>query len=138
MNLHLVIFLTLLSMSAQAATWSCRNNDLEITCNDGKCEAAGCDCDDGNGFTPMQVSVADSGAMSICAYSGCWEGSGNVTITDDFFVILGEDLVFSTAPDSEGSGQSIALAIDRNDSIGILKAGSFAHPVTCEVSRETE
>ena len=47
--------------------WNCRNTDFGIVCFDtGKCEVA-------DSFTPMDITVSPD-ELSICAYSGCWEG----------------------------------------------------------------
>lgn len=68
---------------APTKTWQC-SNDLEVRCGDGKCEAAG----DGE-FTPMSVTVSDSGAMSVCTYTGCWEGTGELVRSAEFLVLIG-------------------------------------------------
>ena len=115
---------TALPATAPTARWACRN-DLEISCKAGKCEA-------GESFTPMDVRVDDAGAMSVCAYSGCWEGTGTVVTSEHFVVLTGHDLTFSTAPDSEDSKEDIVIAIDRDDNVAILKAGAFAHPLLCK------
>ena len=80
----------------------------------------------------MDVSVDDAGSMSVCAYSGCWEGTGTVTRSERFVVLTGHDLPFSTAPEGSDSGQDIVIAIDKEDNVAILKAGSYAHPLRCE------
>ncbi len=126
MKLCIILILSIFGVaSAQTESWQCRN-DMEITCDGGKCEAKTSD-----GFTPMSVSFSDSGEMSVCAYTGCWEGMGKVIKNANFLMISGENLVFSTAADST---QNIAITLDRNDNIGTLKAGSFAHPLICKKS----
>ncbi len=105
--------------------WHCRN-DLEIRCATGACEVRS-----ESGFTPMDVHVDDSGAMSVCAYSGCWEGTGEVLRGKKFLVLVGHDLEFSTSPQAESSRADIVIAIDRADRVATLKAGDFAHPLLC-------
>lgn len=105
--------------------WDCRN-DIEINCGEGACQA-------GDSFTPMDVRVDDAGAMSVCAYTGCWEGTGTVFKSENFVVVTGHDLPFSSAPDASG-GQDIVIALDTSDLVAVLKAGSFAHPLLCEKS----
>lgn len=112
--------------SASAEGWLCRN-DLEIRCGDGSCAAQ-----TGDGFTPMSVSVDTSGALSVCAYSGCWEGTGTVLRSGEFLVVIGRDLAFSTSPDSASAAQDVVIAIDRRDRVATLKVGEFAHPLLCE------
>lgn len=111
--------------ASRSETWKCRN-DLEVRCADGACEA-----ESEGGFTPMDVHVDDSGAMSICAYSGCWAGSGEVLRGERFLVWIGHGLRFSTSREPE-SGADILVAIDREDGVGTLKAGEFAHPLLCD------
>ena len=110
--------------AAPTTSWQCRN-DVEISCDD-----EGCDVEDS--FTAMDVRVDAAGSMSVCAYSGCWEGTGTVAGSEAFVVFTGHNLAFSTAPDSEESKKDIVIAIDRADQVAILKAGAFAHPLLCE------
>ncbi len=112
-----------------AARWSC-TNDLEVSCNDGACEAEA-----GDGFTPMSVDLDGSGALSVCAYSGCWEGAAEVLETAEFLVLVGHALEFSTARGSDSARADIVVAIDRTDGVGTLKAGEFAQPLLCEPAR---
>lgn len=105
--------------------WRCRN-DLEVRCAEGACEA-----ETEGGFTPMAVHADDSGAMSVCAYTGCWEGTGEVYQGKRFLVWVGYDLEFSTSPGPE-SKADIALVIDRADGVATIKAGEFAHPLRCK------
>lgn len=85
----------------------------------------------------MSVDVDDSGGMRVCAYSGCWEGTGEVFRSGRFLVLVGRDLVFSTAPDSPSAREDIALTIDRRDGVGTVKAGAFAQPLLCESAPRT-
>jgi len=71
---------------APIESWQCRN-ELEISCNAERCEAA-------VDFTPMSVTFDDSGWISVCAYSGCSEGSGTVTRGGRFILLTGLDLPF--------------------------------------------
>ena len=116
------------SPGRSSESWQC-SNDLEVRCGEGRCEAEA-----GDGFTPMSVSADDSGAMSVCAYSGCWEGSGEVVQSEEFLVLIGHDLEFSTSRDSESAQENIVIVIDRTDGVATLKAGEFAHPLLCESS----
>ena len=112
------------SSAAPTAQWLCRN-DLEISCDAEHCEAA-------ESFTSMDVRFDDAGSMSVSAYSGCWEGTGTVVQSENFIVLTGHDLPFSTAPDAADSQENIVIAIDKEDHVAILKAGSFAQPMICE------
>ncbi len=109
-------------------SWQCRN-DLEVRCDEEACTA-----EPGDGFTPMSVTVNASGGLSACAYSGCWEGLGRVFRDEPYLVVIGRDLEFSTAPGNESARQDVLVAIDRTDSVAIVKAGEFAHPLRCEPS----
>ena len=123
---RLIFVLTILCVSVFADSWQCRN-DIEIRCAGGECKT-----ETKNGFTPMSVSFDDSGAMNVCAYSGCWEGTGKVFSIADFLTVAGQNLKFSTSPNDSKTGQNISITIDRKDNVAILKAGSFAQPLICE------
>jgi hypothetical protein len=52
---------------AGAQQFACSNRSAEIRCGAGACEVKTAE------FTPMSLSRAGR-TLSICAYSGCWEG----------------------------------------------------------------
>lgn len=52
---------------AQAHDFSCRNEAAEVRCGGGKCEV------ETESFTPMQLTRVGL-VVTLCAYSGCWEG----------------------------------------------------------------
>lgn len=54
------------AVGADAEQWRCRNTDFEVDCSDGKCQLS-------DSFTPMDIYVSAE-HVSICAYTGCWEG----------------------------------------------------------------
>lgn len=108
-----------------AESWQCRNN-LEVRCGEGECAVVA-----GDDFTPMSVHVESTGTMAVCAYSGCWEGLGKVIHSEEFLVLIGVDLKFSTAQEAD-RGQDLVVVIDRADQVATLKAGEFAHPLLCE------
>lgn len=125
MKLSLILILSIFSVAVNAESWQCRN-DMEIRCADGNCEAA-----DEGAFTPMSVSFNDSGKMSVCAYTGCWEGTGKVFNDGAFLMLSGQSLKFSTSS-SVMNRENIAITFDRADNIGMLKVAGFAHPLICE------
>jgi hypothetical protein len=127
MKFRLFLFLSIICSSADAQSWQCRN-DMEIRCTLGKCEVEA-----KSGFTPMSVSFDDSGSMSICAYSGCWEGTGKVFKSGDFIMLAGHNLKSSTSPDN---AEKISISLDRKDNVAVLKAGVFAHPLNCNASEQ--
>lgn len=103
--------------------WQCRNLDAEISCTAGECVTAG-------DHTPMDVHLSDD-EISVCAYTGCWEGQlSGVLHSGQFKTYTGLDLPFSTQPDGEAD---ISVTIDVENSVGtLIVPGLFAHPVTCE------
>ena len=80
------------------ASWSCQNTAAEISCGEGACEVT-----TGDGFTAMSVSASTDAAMSLCAYTGCWEGRAQtMTTTDSRMHWTGTDLRWSHATDEPG------------------------------------
>ena len=125
MTLALILLISFWPGNAQPETWVCRN-DIEI-----RCDSDGCKSEKEGAFTPMSVDFSDSGAMSVCAYTGCWEGTGKVFEIAGFLVLAGTDLSFSTAKDNKSINENILIALDRNDKVALLKAGSFSQPLVC-------
>jgi len=125
MKLSLILILSVFCVTANAESWQCRN-DMEIHCAEGKCETA-----EKDSFTPMSVSFSDNGKMNVCAYSGCWEGTGKVFEDGNFMMLSGQSLKFSTS-NSVMARENIAITFDRSDNIGMLKFADFAHPLICK------
>lgn len=65
----IILLAPLPAAAASTADFSCANRAAEIRCADGRCEILTPD----DGFTPMRLVRAGK-TLSICAYSGCWEG----------------------------------------------------------------
>lgn len=107
---------------AIAVDWSCRNVAVEIACNEDGCEAS----DD---HTPMDVSVSRA-AISVCAYSGCWEGRPSAWMqAGQFQIVTASALPFSTNP---ASVADVSVTVDTGSGVGtILISGVFAHPARC-------
>jgi hypothetical protein len=115
------ISLALLSTEALSSTWVCRNNDMEIQCSSNKCEAS-------DGFTPFDINVSTNGALSICAYSGCWEGKGKMLKSGKHILVSGTKLKWTGTP--PGNADFI-VAVDAGDKVGFIKGEGFAMPTTC-------
>jgi hypothetical protein len=121
MRLLLSITLTLLSAPIFASSWNCSNKDLEIHCSPDKCEVA-------DGFTPMSISLNTDGTLSICAYSGCWEGNGMVMKFGNHVLVSGKHLQWTgTNPGTA----DFMVAVDTSDNVGFIKGEGFAMPTIC-------
>lgn len=105
--------------------YQCKN-DIEVQCNSSGCKSVAKD------FTPMNVNFDSSGKLSVCAYSGCWQGTADVLNTGDFMILTGSNLKFSTTD----SMQDIALTLDLSDSVATIKAGGFSQPLLCETIKQ--
>ncbi|NNE67211.1 MAG: hypothetical protein HKN33_11655 [Pyrinomonadaceae bacterium] len=126
----IVLFLTLflfVNADSKPTSWDC-TNPIEITC-DGKT----CVSSEKDAFTPMRVTIASDGSMEVCAYTGCWQGTGKVLKNESQIVFAGTDLRFSTAPESK---ENILIGIDSRDNVGFVKAGAFSHPLVCKVREQ--
>ncbi len=110
--------------SVGANNWTCRNVDVEIACDADGCEAA-------SAHTPMAVSVSPS-TLSVCAYSGCWEGRTSGWLKSGRFqTFSASDLPFST---DHGDPADVSVTVDTATGIGtILVSGRYAHPARCMV-----
>lgn len=107
--------------------WSCRNIDVEISC-----DGEGCDVATGDDFTPMDLTLDADGGMSLCAYSGCWSGKAIKTSTaGNYFTFIGVDLPWSgTNPDSA----DISATLNMKTMVATVLASDYAHPMTCNTS----
>jgi len=119
------------SKPTPAGNWTCRNESTEISC-DGKT----CTVSLPGDFTPMSLRVDTQGNLSLCAYSGCWEGKASkTTIADDYFTASGTGLKRSgTTGGATDSTGRLSVTIDMNTGTAILLAENYAHPMTCKTS----
>lgn len=109
-----------------APVWNCRNQ-LEVWCS-----ADGCAASEPDAFTPMDITARRSGALSVCAYTGCWEGEADITAIDGRLIWTSDKLQFSTSPDAFQS--SVTLLINQKDGVGFVRVGGLATPVLCQRS----
>lgn len=118
----LVIAILLATPIALGEGWECRNEAVEIFCDAEACSVS-------ETHTPMHVHF-DEHRLSVCAYTGCWEGEASITASaGQFLWAAGDALPFSTLPDSAAD---IALQLDRETQIAtLIVSGSFAHPMRC-------
>ncbi len=113
------------SYSALAVDWNCRNYDMELSCSSEKCEVS----DD---FTPMDVYFDDDGNMSIGVYTGVWEGVGKVLKPDNYIIVIGKKLRFSSSTsDSDDMNADFLIVIDTQDKVALFKGAGYAMPMTC-------
>lgn len=110
------------TQGAVTAGWRCRNNDLEIACDETACEVS-------DSHTAMDVTLGRD-EISICAYSGCWSGRpAAITLSGPFLTYSGVGLPFSTSPEDEAN---ISVTVETSSQVAnILVAGQFANPATC-------
>ncbi|RRN55482.1 hypothetical protein EIM48_10140 [Pseudoxanthomonas sp. SGNA-20] len=111
---------------ARADTWRCFN-DVEVTCLEDGCSAA-----NKGEFTPMDLAFASDGGLSLCAYTGCWDGTGRVLATSPFLVIAARRLPWSDPHGGPDRERDILVAFDPADRIAVVKAGGWAHPLRCQ------
>lgn len=103
--------------------WNCRNQ-IEIWC-----AADGCAATSEAESTPMDIWASVDGAISVCAYSGCWEGSGAFTGAGGRLLWGADSLPFTTSPD--GAKGDVTLLVLAEDGVGFVRAGGLATPVLC-------
>ncbi len=103
--------------------WTCRNQ-VEVWC-----AADGCAATNADEFTPMDITADAGGALSVCAYSGCWSGKAAVARAGGRYLWSGDDFRFSTA--SDGARTDVTLVVIAKDGVGFVRAGGFATPLLC-------
>lgn len=121
-KIFIIIVLLLLPAAVFAAGWTCRNADMEITCSAQKCEQS-------SGFTPLSVDVTDRGAISVCAYSGCWKGKGEILGHGSHLLLSAQKLVWSGI---QRAGSDFMVALDTNSGIAVINGNGFAMPLLCK------
>jgi hypothetical protein len=119
------LMLAVAATPAAAQDFSCRNKAAEISCASEGCEVKT------DGFTPMSLS-RQGRQLSICAYSGCWEGPILVRRSRGSV-----DLLYANVRRNEGSGadgagyDELAIIYDRRSRTAQMRWGSFANSMDC-------
>ena len=111
----------LLTTQASAATWKCSNPDLEIRCLDGSCAVA-------ESFTPLAITLAANQQLSVCAYSGCWQGPSEVQQAGNYTVVVGSELEWLG---HTGPAADFIVVLDSLDQTGFIKGAGFSMPLNC-------
>jgi len=106
--------------------WSCRATH-DIQCSEGDCEIA-----EDQGIVPIDSYFDASGKVSMCVYSGCWEGDGQIQTSKQFHSVRGENLPWSS-PDIDDY-MDVFVSVDVGRGVGVALAGPFAVPMICENS----
>jgi len=106
--------------------WQC-SNQVEVWCSVDKCTARS-----GEDITPMSILVDEDDAISVCAYTGCWEGKIAPIVTPRHLIWTILNTGFSTMQGAEGVGTDVTLLINKDDGIGFVRAGGIATPVLCD------
>ena len=120
-----VLGLALACGAVQAQAWHCRN-EVEVQCGVDGCSAA-----DEGAFTPMDLAFSADGGLSLCAYSGCWEGNGRVLARAPFLVISATQLPWSDPHGGPDRARDVLVAFDPADRVALVKAGGWALPLQC-------
>lgn len=127
----LALGLAALAPPAGAEDWNCRNTDLEISCQSGQCQSS-------ESFTPLDVSVHDDGSLTVCAYSGCWDGVGEIGESNEYLMVTASELVAAPnglEPSEEGEEQDrprVMIGIDTRDGVSVFNGFGYAMPMMCE------
>jgi hypothetical protein len=104
-------------------SWNCRNQ-IEVWC-----AADGCAATPPGESTPMDIWARADGDLSVCAYSGCWEGIATVSAAAGRLLWIGDNLPFVSA--IEGAAGDVTLLVMAKDGVGFVRAGGIATPVLC-------
>lgn len=126
----LIIAATVIACGQSSTAWTCRATH-DVQCSEGQCEVG-----NDQGIVPIVVSFDTQGNLSMCAYSGCWEGTGHVLASAPFFTIVGENLPWSF-PDSTDVAD-VSVTLDLSDGVAVAKGKSFAIPMICESIADSE
>lgn len=105
--------------------WHCRNQ-VEVWCMIDGCAAAPPD-----EFTPMDIRAGADGALSVCAYTGCWEAASRPLRAAGRILWAADDVAFSSDADGAMTADVTLLVVER-DGVGFVRVGGLATPLLCE------
>lgn len=105
--------------------WRCRNQ-VEVWCT-----ADGCAAAPPGEFTPLDIRVATPRGLSVCAYTGCWEGRVRARKIAGRYLWAGDGLPFSTASDGAMTAD-VTVLLFVGEGVGFVRAGGLSTPLLCE------
>lgn len=114
-----------------ADVWLCKNQ-IEVWCTVDSCAAKAA-----SETTPMSIAARRDGAVSVCAYTGCWEGEAATGDIDGRLTWAAQALPFSSQPDG-GFEADVSLFIIEKDGVGFVRVGGIASPLLCVRSEPGE
>lgn len=117
---YLLLIFSLLPFSVFSSGWNCTNKGIEVQCDKDSCSSS-------TSFTPLSIS-ADNKKLSVCAYTGCWEGKSTVIKQGHYIIYTGNHLAWTH---NKNSKDNFILVINTKENPGLLKGGGFAMPVYC-------
>ncbi len=125
--LYLIVYAVSLINNPLSADWFCQNQ-VEIQCSRETCAAT-----NQQEFTTMHLSFKNTGEYSVCAYTGCWSGTGKVVASEPFLVIWQKNANWYSQNRLGKNPQNVLIGFDRSDNVASLKVGGWAHPMNCTI-----
>lgn len=113
------------SQPLPAMEWSCQNSFAEIACQGQDCTVVL-----PSDYTPMELTFDSSGGISLCAYSGCWQGKAEeISATGNYFSVIAIGLAWSG---TGGAPSDISATINMETAVATMITSDFAHPMQCK------
>lgn len=79
----------------------------------------------------MELTFDTDGGMSLCAYSGCWNGKAEeVSTAGNYFGVIGQGFPWSG---TDGAPTDMSITINRKTMIATLLTDDYAHPMICGI-----
>jgi hypothetical protein len=120
--LLLAAFLSASKSEVPPDRWVCAN-DIEVWCTVDSCAAK-----PESATTPMAISARRDGRFSVCAYTGCWEGTRAPANVGGRLVWAADAVPFST---NDAATADVSLMIVAKDGVGFVRVGAIASPLLC-------
>ena len=81
----------------------------------------------------MDIFGDSHGRMSICAYSGYWEGAGQVFSAGSHILFSGHRLKWTGSESGSGddADTDFILGIDAAEGVAVPKGAGYAMPLLC-------
>lgn len=102
------------------------DNDVAI-----QCYGSACTADVSDDYDRIFTNFAEDGSLRVCSRSGCWQGHADVSNSKGFLVLTAESIKFTAKNSSQSKTENIAIVLDKNDAVAVLKAGIYSQPLFC-------
>lgn len=120
--MKMFIFICFIVTLVEATAIRCANYHLEVTCIDGICKSS-------DSFTPINLSILDTGSTEVCLYTGCFHAHIKPYIKSHVSLYASKRF---QSQSNKNDVKSFNILVNTEERIAMIQGEGFAMPLECE------